>query len=66
MTAPVWELIEYAGFLFFGHDAQDIANGVKDSMEDMFFCLVVAMILSLIFYVLDKFHLTNDQEESQE
>ena len=51
MTAPVWELIEYAGFLFFGHDAQDIANGVKDSMEDMFFCLVGAMILCVLMAI---------------
>lgn len=45
MTAVLWELLEYAGFLFFGHDAQDIAHGVKDSMEDMFFCLVCSILL---------------------
>ena len=35
-------------------------------LTGMVLACVVAMILSLIFYVLDKFHLTNDQEESQE
>ena len=33
-------------------------------LTGMVLACVVAMILSLIFYVLDKFHLTNDQEES--
>ena len=35
-------------------------------LTGMVLACVVAMILSLIFYVLDKFHLTNDQEELQE
>lgn len=51
MTAVVWELFEYAGFVFFGHDAQDIANGVKDSMEDMFFCLVCSILMCILMAI---------------
>ena len=51
MTAVVWELIEYAGFLLFGHDAQDMANGAKDSMEDMFFCLICSMFMCVLMAI---------------
>lgn len=33
-------------------------------LKGMVLACVTAMVLSLIFYVLDKFHLTNDQEEA--
>lgn len=43
-----------------------VVNFGDVQLTGMVLACVVAMILSLIFYVLDKFHLTNDQEESQE
>lgn len=50
-TAVAWEIIEYAGFLFFGHDSQDMANGVKDTMEDMMICMAGSLIMSLLIVI---------------
>ena len=34
-------------------------------LKGMVLACVVGMLLSLAFYILDKFHLTNDQEEGE-
>lgn len=50
-TAAAWEFIEYAGFVFFGHDSQDMANGVKDTMEDMLICMAGSILYCIFMYI---------------
>lgn len=50
-TAVAWEIIEYAGFIFFGHDSQDMAHGVRDTMEDMIICMAGSIIMCILMAI---------------
>ena len=50
-TAVAWEIIEYAGFIFFGHDSQDMKNGVRDTMEDMMICMAGSILMCVLMAI---------------
>lgn len=51
-VAVAWEIVEYAGFLLFGHDSQHVADtGVADTMEDMMICMAGALVMAVVIWI---------------
>ena len=50
MTAGVWEVIEFVGFLLTGHDSQNVAaTGVGDTMWDIISCMIGSLLACSLF-----------------
>lgn len=51
LVAVVWELLEYAVFVFTGHDSQWVAQtGVGDTMEDMLAALLGGVVVAVLLW----------------
>ena len=55
LVAVGWEMFEYVANIFFGGDAQRVAEtGVNDTMQDMIVAFLGSLFVSILYYIEEK------------